>query len=357
MAVLLFTPFRNYRRTLNLCLLLLIAACLVAMLWRQTLDPPSAASDPRKAASATSASAPGLNLPPFLTAGRASREQDKMDAVKEANDLNPVSMTPHIWYSNYSLLNTPVDALDTLLIMGMNEEYAAARDLVFERLDFSAINTQVSLFETTIRILGGLLSAYDLSGDRRLVEKAVELADRLLPAFNTPTGIPVNFINLATGDVGKSIFYGILSEFGSLQLEFQYLSDVTGNPIYAQKALYVYDQMHSVDFKIPGLYPELFSNEKLETNGMKVALGGRSDSYYEYLLKLWLSTGEQKYYDLYYRAAEAIVEYMVVQADAGHLYIPAGYVQYTNESLSLIHEDLFEHLTCFSGGMFATGAL
>jgi hypothetical protein len=53
------------------------------------------------------------------------------------------------------------------------------------------------------RVLGGLLSAYDLSGDEVFLEKARDLADKLLPAWNTPSGIPYNRINLAYGNTNN----------------------------------------------------------------------------------------------------------------------------------------------------------
>ncbi len=59
-------------------------------------------------------------------------------------------------------------------------------------------NYDASVFETTIRVVGGMLSAYELTGDTMYVYKAAELVDRLLPAFDTPTGLPYNTINLQT---------------------------------------------------------------------------------------------------------------------------------------------------------------
>ncbi|KAJ3127720.1 Mannosyl-oligosaccharide 1,2-alpha-mannosidase IA [Physocladia obscura] len=350
----------------------------------------------------------GLNLPLFLATGRESRDQEKMDFVKQMmihawtgykefawgyDDLNPISQTPWNWYKNVTLLNTPVDALDTLFIMDLKEEYAEAKQLILETLDFANISQHVSVFETNIRILGGLLAAFDLEGDVALLNKSIELADRLLPAFDTPTGIPKSQINLATG---KFAIYSsssvILAELGTLQLEFQYLSDITGNSIYAQKALYVYEQMQTIKMRIPGLFPEYLDVDKLEYGEnpfliTKVSVGGMADSYYEYLLKLWLSTGEEKYFNMYYTAAQSIAENMVVKSDLGHLYIPTGFVKqvgaaprdprppYNSDATTakagdsstaetpevpkyyVAHDFTFEHLACFTGGMMATGAL
>merc|ERR1711981_159194 len=83
---------------------------------------------------------------------------------------------------------------------------------------------------------GGLLSAYALTGDDLFREKALHVADKLMPAFKSPTGIPFALINMRTGTAKN---YGwasggssILSEFGTLHMEFAYLSDVTGDPRY-----------------------------------------------------------------------------------------------------------------------------
>lgn len=72
----------------------------------------------------------------------------------------------------------------------------------------------VNLFKTTFvdsRVLGGLISAYDLSGDEVFLEKARDIADRLLPAWNTPTGIPYNLINLAYGNAHNPRWTGVSS--------------------------------------------------------------------------------------------------------------------------------------------------
>ena len=85
---------------------------------------------------------------------------------------------------------TLVDSLDTLWIMGLYDEFALALKEL-NSIDFT--NTegcQINLFETTIRHLGGLLAAFDLSGAKILVEKAVELAEILYTAFDTPNRMP-----------------------------------------------------------------------------------------------------------------------------------------------------------------------
>ena len=67
----------------------------------------------------------------------------------------------------------------------------------------------LSLLIFKFRVVGGLLSAYDLSGDKVFLEKARDIADRLLPAWETPTGIPYNVINLAHGNAHNPGWTGV----------------------------------------------------------------------------------------------------------------------------------------------------
>lgn len=92
-----------------------------------------------------------------------------------------------------------VDGLDTLYIMGLTDEFKEARDYV-ATIDWSETHGSsfVQVFETTIRYVGGLLSAYELSGDVMFVNKTVELVEKLLPAFDTPTGIPYQYVDFST---------------------------------------------------------------------------------------------------------------------------------------------------------------
>jgi mannosyl-oligosaccharide alpha-1,2-mannosidase len=128
---------------------------------------------------------------------------------------------------------TIIDSLDTLWIMGLSDHYSRARNWVDEFLFFDR-DWEASLFETTIRVLGGLLSAYDLSGDEMYLRKCLELADKLEPAFGTKTGVPLNIVNLKTGETKTPPWTGgpsavVLSEFGSLAMEFGALSERVGD--------------------------------------------------------------------------------------------------------------------------------
>lgn len=117
--------------------------------------------------------------------------------------LKPLSKSFHDWYTE-SLLMTPVDGYDTMLLMGLKDEAAEAKKLILEKLSFDK-DMRIQNFEIVIRMLGGLLSAYQWDGDVKFLNLAQDLADRLLPVFNSSTGMPYGYINLKTGKVDQNI--------------------------------------------------------------------------------------------------------------------------------------------------------
>lgn len=143
---------------------------------------------------------------------------------------------------------TIVDSIDSLFIMNLIPEYQRARDWVRDHLNFDK-DAQFNTFETTIRLLGGLLSAHYLSSTHSspaiqadaplYLNLAVDLGERLLGAFASPTGIPWSGINLATRQgIPDKDNQGVasLAEAASLQLELKYLSHLTGDYVFWKKA-------------------------------------------------------------------------------------------------------------------------
>jgi len=114
------------------------------------------------------------------------------------DELKPLSKTAKDWYGE-SLLMTPVDALDTMLLMRLDGEAEEAKTLILEKLSFDR-DISVKNFEITIRLLGGLLSSYQMTGDKRLLHLAEDLGKRLLPAFSTEA----HPLRKARGIKGKS---------------------------------------------------------------------------------------------------------------------------------------------------------
>jgi len=196
------------------------------------------------------------------------------------DELMPLSKSYHDWYGT-SLLMTPVDALDTMILMGLTDDANQDRALIDKQLSFDK-DIYVKNFEITIRLLGGLLSSYELTHDKRLLELADDLGTRLLPAFNSPTGMPYVYVNLKTGAVR-----GVESnpaEIGSLLVEFGTLSKLTGKPVYYEKAkkalVAVYDRRSAI-----GLVGSSINIETGKWTDPISHISGGIDSYYEYLLK------------------------------------------------------------------------
>ncbi|KAI8026680.1 Mannosyl-oligosaccharide 1,2-alpha-mannosidase MNS2 [Camellia lanceoleosa] len=151
---------------------------------------------------------------------------------------------------------TLIDSLDTLYIMGLDEQFQRAREWVANSLDFNN-NYDASVFETTIRVVVGLLSTYDLSGDKIFLEKAKDIADRRLLAWDTQSGIPYNIINLAHGNAHNPGWTGgdsISRILAMKAVEFIALFQRTGDQKYQQKVENVIAQLNKT-FPADGLLP------------------------------------------------------------------------------------------------------
>jgi len=243
------------------------------------------------------------------------------------NELKPISKSGHSAgiFGGSTMGASIIDALDTLYIMGLTEEYKKGREWVALSLEFNG-GGYVSVFEINIRFLGGLLTMYAFTHDEVYKVKAKTLGDKLLPAFNTPSGIPWGLLNLQSGG---GMNYGwasggqsILAEFGTLHLEFTYLSRITGDPVYANKVNRVREVMRSSD-KPNGLYPNYMDPRSGTWGQQHVSLGALGDSFYEYLLKSWIMSGKtdmnaRKMYD---EAMKAIEPALIRKSNSGLTYL------------------------------------
>ena len=196
------------------------------------------------------------------------------------DELRPLSRTVRDWYGR-PLLMIPVDALDTLLLLGLQDEADKARALIDERLSFN-LDAPVKNFEVTIRLLGGLLSGYQRTGDPKLLRLAEDLGTRLLPVFDSPTGMPYMYVNLKTGKTSGA--KSNPAEIGTLLLEFGTLGKLTGKPVFYGKAKNAVVQLFRRRSPI-GLVGEEIDVETGEWTSNASHVGGGIDSYYEYLLK------------------------------------------------------------------------
>jgi mannosidase alpha-like ER degradation enhancer 2 len=174
-----------------------------------------------------------------------------------------------------------VDSLDSLYLLGFKKEADVTREYVAKNLSFDRDIT-VQNFEVTIRLLGGLLSSYQMTGDKRLLALADDLGTRLLPVFDSPTWLPYRFVNLKTGKTSDPISNP--AETGTLLIEFGTLSKLTGKPIYYEKAKRALVETYKRRSDI-GLVGENINVETGKWTNPDSHVSGGIDSYYEYLLK------------------------------------------------------------------------
>ncbi|KAG1326879.1 Mannosyl-oligosaccharide 1,2-alpha-mannosidase MNS1 [Cocos nucifera] len=224
---------------------------------------------------------------------------------------------------------------------------------VANSLDFNK-DYEASVFETTIRVVGGLLSAYDLSGDEIFLEKAKDIADRLLPAWNTPSGIPYNRINLAHGNPHNPGWTGgasILADSGTEQLEFIALSQRTGDPTYQQKVENVIIQLQKT-FPSDGLLPIFVNPQSGTASYSTITFGAMGDSFYEYLLKAWIQGNKTEtvkhYRKMWETSMEGLLSLIRKTTPSSFTYI----CEKNGGSLS----DKMDELACFVPGMLALGS-
>lgn len=289
----------------------------------------------RRCSAAAAAAAVLAIIAPALRAGRnapgaAPASAETADAVKAEflhawtgytryawghDELRPLSRTPYDWYGS-SLDMTPVDALDTLVLMGLDREADRARRLIDTTLSFDQ-DVEVKTFEVTIRLLGGLLSSYELTHDPRLLALARDLGHRLLPAFNSPTGLPYRFVNLRTGAVRGTNTNP--AETGTLILEFGTLSRLTGDPAFMQKAkralVATYNRRSSI-----GLVGDDIDIRTGAWTGTTSHIDGGIDSYYEYLLKCSVLFGDADCRRMWDTSIAAVNKYLADDADGALWY-------------------------------------
>jgi mannosyl-oligosaccharide alpha-1,2-mannosidase len=263
-----------------------------------------------------------------------------------------------------------VDALSTAIIMGSSKTVADILDFV-PTIDFNSTDSEVSLFETTIRYMGGLLSAYDLlkgpckdlvakeDEDKveALLSQAKVLATNLKIAFDTPSGVPDNSLYYDPDPrIGGSDTNG-LATTGTLVLEWTRLSDLTGEPIFgelAQKAeSYLLDPQPASGEPFPGLLGiTIYIENGTFANGIG-GWGGGTDSYYEYLIKMYLYDPErfEKYKDRWILAVDSSIEHLISHPTSRpELSFMSGFAGTTLRFQS-------GHLDCFHGGNFILGGI
>src|SRR5437764_13723699 len=224
------------------------------------------------------------------------------------DDLKPLSKTCHDWYAE-PLLMTPVDALDTMILIGLNDEAKATREYIATHLSFDK-DIEVQNFEITIRLLGGLLSSYEMTGDKRLLMLAEDLGNRLLPVFESPTGLPYRYVNLKTGKVRDNVTNP--AEAGTLLIEFGTLARLTHRQIFYDKAkgalVEIYNRRSSIG--LVGTWINVETGQWTDTDSH---ISGAIDSYYEYLLTSAILFGDQDCRRMWSESVAAINKYLAFQ--------------------------------------------
>jgi mannosyl-oligosaccharide alpha-1,2-mannosidase len=302
---------------------------------------------------------------------------------------------------------TLVDSLDTLWIMGLKEEFDDAVEAVKD-IDFTTTHRdEIPVFETIIRYLGGLVGAYDVTGNdakyRVLLDKAVELAEILMGVFDTPNRLPILYYRwkpVYNVDPKRASTNAGVAELGSMSLEFTRLAQLTGEQKYYDAIARVTDAFEELQNRegataIPGIFPEHLdasgcnrSAPLPSTNGARApdglpenwacapqgltaggwrsggggsySMGGSQDSTYEYFPKQYLMLGglEPKYRTMHEKTADAVKEYLLfrpmAQGDPDILF-SAKVTSTDGTAEKMSYEWETTHLTCFLGGTFGLG--
>lgn len=311
---------------------------------------------------------------------------DRRERVKEAFTLSWDAYERYAWgydefhpISKHGKQMTPkgmgwiiVDALDTMILMNLTSRVKHAREWITTTLDYEQ-DQEVNTFETTIRMLGGLLSAHYLSteyphlaalteddegaaGEDLYLEKSRDLADRLIGAFDSPSGIPFASLNLKTNKGVPSHDDGGASstaEAATLQLELKYLTKLTGETEYwekAEKVMKVIDDNGMEDGLLP-IY--IYANDG-NFRGNNIRLGSRGDSYYEYLIKQYLQTSKEEpiYEELWDEALNGVRKHLITYSSPSRFTVLGERPEGLQGSLS----PKMDHLVCFMGGTIALGA-
>ncbi|KAG5997416.1 hypothetical protein E4U43_002638 [Claviceps pusilla] len=273
------------------------------------------------------------------------------------DELRPLSGRGKTTFSGWSA--QLVDALDSLWIMGLKDDfYQAVRRVA--KINWSEHDgTTINVFEVTIRYLGGLLSAYDLSQEKVLLAKAVELGDALYMAFDTPNRLPTHWLSYAKARAGETTGDSTISAAasGSLCVEFTRLSQITGNAKYydATERVKRFFHDHQNHTKAPGLWPWDLDFRRGRVDNGFFTFGAGADSQYEYLPKMYALLGglDPQYADMTAAALDAGRDLLLFKpmTPGDKDILMAGNMDVSAEQRDA--EASMQHLTCFAGGMYA----
>lgn len=243
------------------------------------------------------------------------------------DELRPLSCDGVDTWGSYSL--TLIDALDTLAVMGNFSEFRRVVNILIKKPNFDA-NINVSVFETNIRIVGGLLSAHLLSHragvelepgwpcNGPLLRLAEDVGRRLLPAFDTPTGMPYGTVNLRHGVPLGETTITCTAGIGTFILEFGTLSRLTGDPVYEEVAMNALLALRHYRSSI-GLVGNHIDVATGKWTALDSGIGAGVDSYFEYLAKGAVLLQQPALMKMFEENREAIERHL--KRDDWHLWV------------------------------------
>ncbi|KAF8452325.1 glycoside hydrolase family 47 protein [Boletus edulis BED1] len=249
---------------------------------------------------------------------------------------------------------TSVDSLDTMLLMGLEDEYARALPVISQTNFSLPSNNHVPFFETVIRYLGGLLAAYAISGDDLLRDKADELATKLASAFNTTSGFPVYAVDTYNGK-NLASRSGVLAEIASFQIEYAYLGKITGKKEHVDRATLVTNLLYNATLdRFGGMYPTAWNLDTGAPSDSHLTVGALADSGHEYTLKQFLMTArtDKRNLEMYIRFTSYVINNLLFLTPERHLLYVTD-AQMWKRGITSSH--YFQHLACFFPGLLALG--
>ena len=298
------------------------------------------------------------------------------------DELRPLSCDGVDTWGSYSL--TLIDALDTLAVMGNYSEFSRVYSLLAQRTSFD-VNINVSVFETNIRIVGGLLSAHLMAqragvsvpvgwpcqaggifclifrkpsnfaqtklknmfimqsihplSQGPLLSLAEDVVRRLLPAFNTPTGMPYGTVNLRHGVPEGETPVTCTAGVGTFIVEFGALSRLTGDPVYEDTAMRAMHALWAHRSQI-GLVGNHIDVVKGKWTAIEAGIGAGVDSYYEYLVKGATLLQRPELMTMFKVGREALDQYL--EKDDWHFWV--------NMKNGAVTMPLFQNLEAFWPG-------
>jgi mannosyl-oligosaccharide alpha-1,2-mannosidase len=239
-----------------------------------------------------------------------------------------------------------VEALDTLWLMGLDAEFEDGVRWIKTSLRFD-LDGDAQIFEATIRLVGGLLSGHLASGDARLLELAHDLATRMMPAFDTPTGMPMRFVNLKTGKTRDA--HSFPAEIGGgMAPEFLTLSRLTGEKRFGEAAVNAMLALYAKRSSI-GLIADTIDVTTGAWVTRTATVGPPTDSYLEYLWDSWRLTGDPRLRDAYHGCTTAILAHLADRS-TGELWF-ANVDFETGATIDLVQSEL----SAFYPGLLCEG--